>query len=218
MRRIDCDNKILQALSLYADLMLLSALWLLTSLPLVTAGASTAALYGVLLKLASGRDETGVVRAFFRRWRVEWRRGTLLWGCLLGVSALAGADLCICAAKGPGGALGSLMWTGSLLALLLALVLAVYVFALSAQFTCTVSQTFANAIRLAVRGPLWTLLLVALLAASAASVLALGFFSVMVLGVLQYQSARILYRQFAPAIAAYAPPEGPPIDTEGGVP
>ena len=64
MRRIDCDNKILQALSLYADLMLLSALWLLTSLPLVTAGASTAALYGVLLKLASGRDETGVVRAF----------------------------------------------------------------------------------------------------------------------------------------------------------
>lgn len=198
------DNKILQALDQYADLLLLSALWLLTSLPLVTVGASTTALYGVLLKLASGRDETSVARAFFQRWRSEWKQGTRIWLCLLAFFALVGADLWVCLRGRPEGAAGRVLWMGSILALLSALVLSVYVFAVNAQFKCTLGQTFANALRLAVGSPLWTLLLILLMALSAASIVALGFFSIAVLGVLLYQSARVLHRLFVPALRQYA--------------
>ena len=103
------DNKILQALSQYADLLVLSALWLLTSLPVVTAGASAAALYRVLLKLASGRDETSVVRAFFAQWRCEWKRGTMIWLCLLGFDALVCADIAVCLLGRPSGAWGRVL-------------------------------------------------------------------------------------------------------------
>ena len=198
------DNKILQALSQYADLLVLSALWLLTSLPVVTAGASAAALYRVLLKLASGRDETSVARAFFAPRQCEWKRGTMIWLCLLGFDALVCADIAVCLLGRPSGAWGRVLWTGSVIALLAALIFQVYAFAVNAQFQCTLRQTFSNALRLAAGNPVWTLLLLLLLAGSAASVVMLGFFSVAVLGVFFYLRARILYKIFQPAIEKYA--------------
>lgn len=208
MFRYHQDNRIFQLLGQYADLLLLSALWLLTSLPLLTAGASTAALYRVLLKLASGRDETSVVRAFFVQWRTEWRRATLVWLCLLGFWALVCADFAVCLIGRPAGLWGRLLWTVSFIALLTALIFGVYVFAVNAQFQCTLQQTFSNALRLAAGNPARTLLLLILLAVSVIAVAALGFFSISVLGVLFYQSARILYKIFTPAIEKHMGPQG----------
>lgn len=52
--------------------------WLVCSLPVVTAGAATTALYAVLLERRSmGFD--GAFPAFFRAFRRHWRTATLLW-------------------------------------------------------------------------------------------------------------------------------------------
>lgn len=197
MFQIDPENRILGLLSRYFDLVMLSLVWLLCSLPLVTAGAAATALDRVLLKLASGSELSGPVAAFFGCFRAEWKRGTLLWLPLAGFLALVGADVYICLAYRPE---LPLLWAGTGLALLLALVLLAYVFPVNAQFVCGFGQVYLNSLRFAVSSPLRTLLLITLMAATALSFAAMGFFAIVALGPLLYLRAKLLYAVFAPQI------------------
>lgn len=60
-----------------SDCMILSVLWLVCSLPLVTLGTSSAALYYAVLR-AVREEEGGAVRCFFRSFRDSWKQGTLV--------------------------------------------------------------------------------------------------------------------------------------------
>lgn len=60
------------------DIGLLNLLWLLTSLPLVTIGASSAALAGVSMQLARG-EEPAIVRSFFAAFRRCWKTASAAW-------------------------------------------------------------------------------------------------------------------------------------------
>lgn len=51
------DSLFFRTMSLIGDLMLLNLMWILTSLPIITIGASTTALLYTGMKLAKGRDE-----------------------------------------------------------------------------------------------------------------------------------------------------------------
>ncbi len=51
------DNVVMRALSRLCDFMLLNILWVVCSIPLFTIGASTTALYTVMLKIV--RNEEG---------------------------------------------------------------------------------------------------------------------------------------------------------------
>lgn len=204
------DNKIIQALSSYFDLAVLAALWAVTSAPVVTAGVSTTALYRVLFRMQDEDGVTHVVRSFFACWRSEWKKSTAVWLLLLAGMALAGCDLFICAAYRPEGPFGALLWAGALLALLLCLCLAVWVFPINARFDCTVRQVFSNAIRFTAGNLLRTLALMALLALRGISVFLLLALSVFVLGPLLHVSAKQLSAAFTPVIRRYeaaAPPE-----------
>lgn len=67
------------------DVLLLSLLWCACSLPLITLGASTTALYDAAVHGIRYR-EPGVYRRFFRTFRREWKASvpvTLLWGAVL---------------------------------------------------------------------------------------------------------------------------------------
>lgn len=67
------------------DVLLLSLLWCGCSLPLITLGASTTALYGAAVHGIRYR-EPGLYRRFFRTFRREWKTSvpvTLLWGAVL---------------------------------------------------------------------------------------------------------------------------------------
>lgn len=69
----------------------LNLLWLVCSLPVFTAGAATAALYDVTLRLAREEDPPATTR-FFKAFRENFRQATILWLILLGIGALLGAD------------------------------------------------------------------------------------------------------------------------------
>lgn len=67
------------------DSLLLSGLWCLCSLPLVTSGAATTALYDAAVHGIRNR-EPGTYRRFFRTFRAELKTGiciSLLWGLIL---------------------------------------------------------------------------------------------------------------------------------------
>jgi uncharacterized membrane protein YesL len=68
-----------------ADVLILSGLWLLCSLPVVTIGGATAALYDAVVH-GFRRHESDYLYRFFGTFKAEWKHGippTLFWGGLL---------------------------------------------------------------------------------------------------------------------------------------
>ena len=128
----------------------LNLLWLLCSLPVVTLGAATAALYAVTLKLAE--DDTGhLTERFFHVFRQNFRQATVLWLILLAggiVLALDGYIVYHLRASSTGAA--AVFWT-LLLALIIAAAVAyaivlAYVFPLVASVENTNRAMLINAL------------------------------------------------------------------------
>ena len=88
------DNIIVRALSRVFDLILLNLLWLACSLPVITIGASTTALYSVTLKMAAN-EEGYILRGFLEAFRRNWKQSTVIWLILLVIGAALGADFMI---------------------------------------------------------------------------------------------------------------------------
>lgn len=63
-------------------LVVINVLWLICSLPVVTFGASSAALYSCLFRLLEG-DDTRPVRRFFAAFGENWKRATAAWLAVL---------------------------------------------------------------------------------------------------------------------------------------
>lgn len=61
-----------------ANLMLLNLLWIVTSLPIITIGASTTAMYHVVLQYVNKQDET-LLKPYFKSFKQNFKQATLLW-------------------------------------------------------------------------------------------------------------------------------------------
>lgn len=77
------DSDIMDLLQTLATLMIANVLWVLTSLPLVTLGASTAALYAAVHAPGENRMTSSVVRNYFRAFRRNFKLATVLFLILL---------------------------------------------------------------------------------------------------------------------------------------
>lgn len=73
----DPENKLMQAITRLTDLLILSILWTVCSIPLVTIGPATAALYYVTLKMTDD-SESSILASFFRSFRQNFRQGVVL--------------------------------------------------------------------------------------------------------------------------------------------
>lgn len=91
MKFFSYDSKFSQLLLRLAYSCYLNLLWVVCSIPIITLGASTTALYYVTLKLANG-NEGMITQQFFRAFRENFRQSTTLWLILLGVGLLLGGD------------------------------------------------------------------------------------------------------------------------------
>ena len=67
------DNLFSEVMTKIFDILLLNMLWLICSLPVVTFGASTTALYYVMMKLVRD-EENGIVKSFFKSFRDNFRQ------------------------------------------------------------------------------------------------------------------------------------------------
>jgi uncharacterized membrane protein YesL len=68
----------------------LSVVWLLCCVPVVTAGAATAALYRMMFNMKE--DKVCDLKAYFRAFRSNFRKATVLWLIMAGILAFLGAD------------------------------------------------------------------------------------------------------------------------------
>ena len=91
-RFFNMDNKFFTFMSRVADLIILNLLCIVCCIPVVTIGASTAAMYQVLLNVLDGRED-GVLRDFFGAFRHRFGFYTKLWLVLLALGLFFGLDL-----------------------------------------------------------------------------------------------------------------------------
>lgn len=146
MPRLKIDNPFFRFMGRLGDLVVLNLLWTLCCLPVVTAGASSTALWYVARKIAAKEDYT-VSRDFFRSFRQNFRQALAVWIILLVLLALTAADFLI-GANTPG-ASGS-VFKGIGIALgVLWLLLEGFSFLLLARFEYRTGALLPNALQLA---------------------------------------------------------------------
>jgi len=130
-----------------ADLAVLSLLWTLCSLPIITMGAASAALMRCALNMNTGEGNWRT-RHFFRYFRRNLRNATPMWLLYLLAAALLTLDLLIL--SGAGGASARLQRMAAVLGLIILTFNAVWAFALTSQFENGVIRTIKNAFYLGV--------------------------------------------------------------------
>lgn len=93
------DSGFWSAMERVFDWMVLNLLWLVTSLPLVTVGASTAALTEVSRRMEQG-EEPPMFKSYFKAWAKHWKTATALWAMLVAAVSWLLLSLRICFVAG----------------------------------------------------------------------------------------------------------------------
>lgn len=128
----------------------LNILWFFCCLPVVTAGASTTALFYVTLKMA--KDEEGnVTKAFFRAFRQNFRKATVIWLILLALGTVLALDGYIFYHMRFENAVWAVGTAVFLVAVAAYAIVLMYVFPLLARFENTVKAMLLNSIMLGMR-------------------------------------------------------------------
>lgn len=153
------DSPFFRTMSLIGDLMLLNLMWILTSLPIITIGASTTALLYTGMKLAKGRDGY-VIKNFWKSFRQNFWQATVIY--LILVTTGAGIGYAGWYWMQQEGSMAQILAVGSVILLVIWLIDALFVFAVQAKFTNAVVNTMKNALIMGVQNlPLTLLCLVA---------------------------------------------------------
>ena len=144
----------------------LNVLWFLCCLPIVTAGASTTALFYVTLKVA--RDEEGsITRSFFRSFRQNFKKATIIWLILLALGIVLALDGYVFYHMHSENILWTLGTAIFFVALAAYVIVLMYIFPLLARFENTIKAMFLNSIMLGMRFLLCTALMAAIYLAMA---------------------------------------------------
>lgn len=90
-RLFNPEGPVLQFVNKIVYSVFLNILWFICCIPIVTAGASTTALFYTTLKIAEG-DDAEIARKFFRAFKSNFKQSTIVWLILLAVGILLAAD------------------------------------------------------------------------------------------------------------------------------
>lgn len=146
MKLLSLDSPVMRFLSKAADLMLLNALFLICSLPVITIGASLTALFTATMKL-SKNEEGYLITTFFKSFKRNFRQSTTAWLIFLSIGTIAAVDFLAVPSSFPylGSVLHFLLGT----VVLLALLTAAYVFPCLARFEGSLNIIMKNSILIA---------------------------------------------------------------------
>lgn len=140
---MNLNHIVVRALTRIFDFILLNVLWLVCSLPVVTIGASTTALYAVMMKIVAN-EEGYILQGFLDAFRRNFKQSTVIWLILLAVGAAIGTDFMI-VRRMPGrlAAVGTILLGA---AALIYMVEVIFVFPLVARFENTTFHMMKNAL------------------------------------------------------------------------
>ena len=137
------DSKFMRAWSNLVDGVWINILMLVTSIPIITIGASTSALSYVTLKMVRGEDPY-IWQNFWKSFRQNFKQGTLIWVFSILVFIFLGMDFYIINSQNTVlfAVIRILLWCVCLVALSVFL----YVFPVISHFVCSTAQALKNAV------------------------------------------------------------------------
>lgn len=159
MKKSFIDNPFFKFMGQIGDIILLNVLFVITSIPIVTAGASITALYRVTLRMARG-ESNYPAKEYFQAWKADWKQSSKMWLFFLPTGILFAFDFLY---------LGELVGNvPTLYFIAIGCVFAVwymlflYVFWLEARFENAIRDTMKNALLLSVKYLPYTIIMAAL--------------------------------------------------------
>ena len=157
------DNVVVRALSKLGDMICLNVMWLVCCIPVVTIGASTTALYTVMLKLVKN-EEGYVFRGFLKAFKTNFKQSTIIWLIVLALGIVWTVDFRV-AGLMPG--MAGIVMSAIFLALgFILLSVLLYIFPLTARYENGIKATFKNALILTVARLPYTLVMDAIVVAA----------------------------------------------------
>lgn len=160
------DSKLYRFMTRLTELVKLSLLWLVFSLPVVTLGISTIAAFTVTLHMADGQ-EGYIGRDFLKAFKCNWKQGILMSFITIICVWVLYLDFQLCRAE----------HGNTLLFLIVGIVTAyififafLYVYPLLARYENTVMNSLKNSFSISMRYFLRSLLLVVIVAVEAATI------------------------------------------------
>lgn len=141
------DGPVLSFMNKVADILLVNLLWFICCIPIVTAGASTTALYYVTLKIVKN-EESYIIKSFFRSFKENFKQATIIWLIAVVLGVFLGVDLYLCRIGGmPGSKV--LLYIIGVIYILFFMTLS-YVFPVLARFQTTTKNIVRNSFLMSV--------------------------------------------------------------------
>ncbi len=168
------DNPVMNFLTTLCDIVILHFLWLLTSIPVFTIGASTTALYYTTMKCIRN-GQGGVVKLFFKSFRENFKQASALGLLFLLAGAICAFDLSYAIKAGQ-----NILLIIFTIMTFVFVSCAFYLFPLEAQFENTIKGTIQNSLLMSIKHLPWTLLLLVITVV----MLAMAYFSSAILGLM----------------------------------
>lgn len=145
------DNSVWRFIGKFWDIIILSVLWMVCSIPIFTIGASTTAMYYVTLKLV--RDEDGYTfRSFFKSFKENFKQSTIIWLIFLVAGILLGFDLFFFLQMFTGSQMVKTVMLAVFIGMtFIYLAMFTYVFPLQSRFVNPVKRTIFNSFFMSIR-------------------------------------------------------------------
>ncbi len=137
------EGPLISFLNKATDLVVLNFLYIICSIPLITIGASTTALYYVTLRM-SKNEEGYIIKDFFHSFKENFRQATIIWLILLCMGGIIGIEFFVI--NSMEGTLAFVVECIVFLGVLLFAFEMLYVFPVLARFENTVKRTMKNAL------------------------------------------------------------------------
>lgn len=153
------DNKFFTGMSKIFDMLVLSLLWLILCLPIITIGPASTAFYYTVVKVIR-RERSYLLKEFFRSFLLNFKQGAVLTLIYVAFIVVSYVDFRYAMQlMKEGKQLGSFMMGIFIVLCVFVIFSMVYVFPVLSRFTVTIKNLFKWAFFLSIRHIGWTLLI-----------------------------------------------------------
>lgn len=141
------DSPVIAFINKATDLILLNFIWIICCIPVFTIGAATSAMYYVCI-ISIRQGDGYVVRRFFKAFKENFAKSTIVWLCILVLVALGIVDVVFWTKMG--GSISRLMIAVSVAILIIILMICEYIYPVMAKFEGDIKTCIKNAAAMAV--------------------------------------------------------------------
>lgn len=149
-RLFSYDSQLMQLLNKIADCVILSLLWLIFTIPVITFGASTTALYYTANKVIR-HNRSHVWREFWGSFKTNFKQSTIVWLILLVLAYVLGIDFVFLYNIIKAGTIAGWVLAPFIVMAAFVVMWAIYVFAYIARFHNNLKAIMKNSGRLVIR-------------------------------------------------------------------